>query len=123
LAEVDVLAVRAREAGLDVRLAVTGPVAALPAAVSREGYRIVQEGLTNALRHAGPGEVDVRIEAGPDRLRIAVVNALPGERPRTGRHGLAGLAERVEALRGELDAGPDDGRWRLRATIPLRAGA
>ncbi|MEU5261703.1 histidine kinase [Amycolatopsis sp. NPDC021455] len=123
LTEVDVLAVRAREAGLDVRLTVTGPVAALPAAVSREGYRIVQEGLTNALRHAGPGEVDVRIEAGPDRLAIAVVNALPGERPRTGRHGLAGLAERVEALRGELDAGPDDGRWRLSATIPLRAGA
>ncbi|OXM62421.1 sensor histidine kinase [Amycolatopsis vastitatis] len=123
LAEVDVLAVRAREAGLDVRLTVTGPVAALPAAVSREGYRIVQEGLTNALRHAGPGEVDVRVEAGPDRLAIAVVNALPGERPRTGRHGLAGLAERVEALRGELDAGPDDGRWRLSATIPLRAGA
>jgi signal transduction histidine kinase len=123
LAEVDVLAVRAREAGLDVRLTVTGPVAALPAAVSREGYRIVQEGLTNALRHAGPGEVDVRVEAGPDRLAIAVVNALPGGRPRAGRRGLAGLAERVEALRGELDAGPDDGRWRLSATIPLRAGA
>ncbi|ADJ44565.1 two-component system histidine kinase [Amycolatopsis mediterranei S699] len=123
LAEVDVLAVRAREAGLDVRLAVTGPVAALPAAVSREGYRIVQEGLTNALRHAGPGTVDVRVEAGPDRLGIAVVNALPGDGPRTGRRGLAGLAERVEALRGELDAGPDGGQWRLSATIPLRAAA
>ncbi|MBE8516591.1 two-component sensor histidine kinase [Amycolatopsis sp. H6(2020)] len=123
LAEVDVLAVRAREAGLDVRLAVTGPVAALPATVSREGYRIVQEGLTNALRHAGPGAVDVRVEAGPDRLGIAVVNALPGDGPRTGRHGLAGLAERVEALRGELDAGPDGQQWRLRASIPLRAGA
>ena len=69
LTEVDVLAVRAREAGLDVRLAVAGPVAVLPAAVSREGYRIVQEGLTNALRHAGPGGVDVRVEAGPDHLR------------------------------------------------------
>jgi len=123
LAEVDVLAVRAREAGLDVRLSVTGPVPALPAAVSREGYRIVQEGLTNALRHAGPGAVDVRVEAGPDRLAITVVNELPGEPPRTGRHGLAGLAERVEALRGQLDAGPAGGRWRLSATIPLRAGA
>ncbi|MEV4053335.1 histidine kinase [Amycolatopsis sp. NPDC049688] len=123
LAEVDVLAVRAREAGLDVRLAVTGPVAALPATVSREGYRIVQEGLTNALRHAGPGAVDVRVEAGPDRLGIAVVNALPGDGPRTGRRGLAGLAERVEALRGELDAGPDGQQWRLTASIPLRAGA
>jgi len=123
LAEVDVLAVRAREAGLDVRLAVSGPVAALPATVSREGYRIVQEGLTNALRHAGPGAVDVRVEAGPDTLGIAVVNALPGAAPRTGRRGLAGLAERVEALRGELDAGPDGQRWRLSATIPLRADA
>jgi signal transduction histidine kinase len=123
LAEVDVLAVRAREAGLDVRLTLTGPVAALPATVSREGYRIVQEGLTNALRHAGPGAVDVRVEAGPDRLGIAVVNALAVDGPRTGRRGLAGLAERVEALRGELDAGPDGRQWRLRATIPLRAGA
>jgi signal transduction histidine kinase len=123
LTEVDVLTVRAREAGLDVRLAVTGPVAALPATVSREGYRIVQEGLTNALRHAGPGAVDVRVEVGPDRLGIAVVNALPGEGPRTGRRGLAGLAERVEALRGELDAGPDGPRWRLTASIPLRVGA
>ncbi|MEV4142609.1 histidine kinase [Amycolatopsis sp. NPDC049691] len=123
LAEVDVLAVRAREAGLDVRLTVTGPVSALPAAVSREGYRIVQEGLTNALRHAGPGAVDVRVEAGAERLLIAVVNALPGGEPRPGRRGLAGLAERVEALRGELDAGPDGQRWRLAATIPLRAGA
>lgn len=123
LAEVDVLIVRAREAGLDVRLSVTGPVAVLPAAVSREGYRIVQEGLTNALRHAGPGTVDVRVEAGPERLEIAVVNALRGSGPRPGRHGLAGLAERVEALRGELDAGPDGERWRLSATIPLRTGA
>jgi signal transduction histidine kinase len=123
LTEVDVLAVRAREAGLDVRLAVTGPVGALPATVSREGYRIVQEGLTNALRHAGPGAVDVRVEAGPEQLAIAVVNALPGEGPRTGRRGLTGLAERVEALRGALDAGPDGERWRLSATIPLRAGA
>ncbi|MFB9684209.1 sensor histidine kinase [Amycolatopsis plumensis] len=123
LAEVDVLAVRAREAGLDVRLAVSGPVASLPATVSREGYRIVQEGLTNALRHAGPGAVDVRVEAGPERLGIAVVNALPGDGPRAGRRGLAGLAERVEALRGELDAGPDGQQWRLRASIPLRAGA
>jgi signal transduction histidine kinase len=123
LAEVDVLAVRAREAGLDVRLSVSGPVAALPATVSREGYRIVQEGLTNALRHAGPGAVDVRIETGPERLAIAVVNALPGDRPRTGRRGLAGLAERVEALRGELAAGPDGQQWQLLATIPLRTGA
>jgi signal transduction histidine kinase len=123
LTEVDVLAVRAREAGLDVRLTVRGPVAALPATVSREGYRIVQEGLTNALRHAGPGDVDVRIEAGPERLEIAVVNTLAGTGPRPGRRGLAGLAERVEALRGELDAGPDGERWRLTATIPLRAGA
>ncbi|MGK3203610.1 sensor histidine kinase [Amycolatopsis sp. MEPSY49] len=123
LTEVDVLAVRAREAGLDVRLTVTGPVAGLPAAVSREGYRIVQEGLTNALRHAGPGAVDVRVEAGPERLAIAVVNALPGGEPRPGRRGLTGLAERVEALRGELDAGPDGPRWRLSATIPLRTRA
>ncbi|MCR6482655.1 histidine kinase [Amycolatopsis sp. OK19-0408] len=123
LTEVDVLAVRAREAGLDVRLSVTGPVATLPAAVSREGYRIVQEGLTNALRHAGPGAVDIRVTAGPDHLAIAVENALATEDPRPGRRGLTGLAERVEALRGELAAGPDDGRWRLRATIPLRAGA
>ena len=123
LTEVDVLVERAREAGLDVTATVSGSLAALPATVSREGYRIVQEGLTNALRHAGAGTVEIRIGAGPERLGIEVVNALAGDGPRAGRRGLTGLAERVEALRGELTAGPDGERWRLAATIPLRTGA
>lgn len=123
LTEMDILVERAREAGLDVKATVSGSLGALPATVSREGYRIVQEGITNALRHAGTGTVEIRIGAGPERLGIEIVNPLPGDDPRTGRRGLTGLAERVEALRGELTAGPEDGRWRLAATIPLRTSA
>ncbi len=107
LADVDILAVRAREAGLDVAVSVTGSLAALPATVSREGYRIVQEGLTNALRHAGHGPVELRIAAGPDRLGIEVVNALAGEHPahRAARPDRARRAGRGAARRAHRRAG------------------
>ncbi|GAA4526599.1 sensor histidine kinase [Amycolatopsis samaneae] len=120
LTEIDVLAGRARDAGAEVDLAVTGPLGELPATVSREGYRIVQEGLTNALRHGGDGPVVVVVAAAAAALRIEVVNPLPGTGPRSGRRGLTGLAERVEALRGALHAGPEGELWRLTADIPLR---
>ncbi|MFE0022521.1 sensor histidine kinase [Amycolatopsis sp. NPDC059021] len=123
LTEIDVLASRARDAGTDVDLAISGPIGELPATVSREGYRIVQEGLTNALRHGGSGQVVVVVAAGPAALRIEVVNPLPGTGPRSGRRGLTGLTERVEALRGELHAGPQGELWRLTADIPLRPGS
>ena len=124
LAEVDVLAVRAREAGLDVRLTVSGPVAALPAAVSREGYRIVQEGLTNALRprRPGRGRGPRRSRAGAARDRRRQRAARRRAAAGAARAGRARRARRSPARRSSTRArtGP---RWRLSATIPLRAGA
>ncbi len=126
LAEATALAERARAAGALIDFQLSGPVGELPATVSREAYRIVQEGLTNALRHAHPGPVTVRIAVLAEALRIEIVNPLVGVGARGGRggNGLPGLTERVEALRGELVAGPAvDGEplWRLVTTIPLRS--
>jgi signal transduction histidine kinase len=89
--------------------------------VSREAYRIVQEGLTNALRHAGPVPVLVRIAVGPDAVELELANPLrPGTGPaRRGGRGLVGMGERVRVLRGELSAGPDGGAWRVSARLPL----
>ncbi|WP_181772690.1 sensor histidine kinase [Amycolatopsis pittospori] len=126
LIEVATLAERARSGGAVIDYELTGPAAELPATLSREAYRIVQEGLTNALRHAHPGPVTVRVAVLADALRIEIVNPLreSAVTPDRGGNGLPGLTERVEALRGELVAGPAvDGEplWRLVTTIPLRS--
>ncbi|MGW6782722.1 sensor histidine kinase [Streptomyces sp. NPDC054987] len=104
----------------------------LPEITSREAYRIVQEGLSNALRHGG-GPVDLRIlvRAGhgtePRELEISMTNppAGPpaGREPRTtGGRGLRGAAERAALLGGSVEAGPHEDRWRLRAVLPLTGG-
>lgn len=99
----------------------------LPAIVSREAYRIVQEGLSNALRHgAGPIElrVLVRERGGHRELEITMTNeqaAVPEART-TGGRGLRGAAERAVLLGGSVEAGPYEGRWRLRAVLPLGGG-
>ncbi|ANN16804.1 histidine kinase [Amycolatopsis orientalis] len=126
LVEAATLAERARSGGAVIDYELTGPAAELPATLSREAYRIVQEGLTNALRHAHPGPVTVRVAVLADALRIEIVNPLKETVAASGRggNGLPGLTERVEALRGELVAGPAfDGEplWRLVTTIPLRS--
>lgn len=101
----------------EVDLTVDGDPATLAPALSREAYRIVQEGLTNARKH-GAGTVTLRLSV-TDDLTIDVANGLraaPG-RPGGGR-GLAGIGERVRLLGGQLDAGPDDGEWRLHVRLP-----
>jgi signal transduction histidine kinase len=108
-----------------VALDIRGDPDAVPPAVSREAYRIVQECLTNVLRHAGRVPVQVVLTVEPDSLRIAVDNPItrPARtRPRGGT-GLAGMRERVLILGGTLryQAEPGD-RWRVEAGIPLRAG-
>ncbi|WP_405981279.1 sensor histidine kinase [Streptomyces sp. NBC_00158] len=106
----------------------------LPAIASREAYRIVQEGLSNALRHGlGPIALLIRVHSpdGHRELEITMTNppaqappADEGERRRTtGGRGLRGAAERAALLGGRVDAGPHEGRWRLRAVLPLGSAA
>ena len=85
-----------------------GPIGEVPAELSRQAYRVVQESLTNALRHAAPAPVSLRVTAGGPALVVEVRNPLPGR-------GLAGMREQVALLGGELVAGPDGDQWRVRA--------
>ncbi|WAZ25103.1 sensor histidine kinase [Streptomyces cinnabarinus] len=113
---------RARAAGLAAELAVTGTERPLPATVDRAVYRIVQEALTNAARHAGQAKVRVELTYGPEELEIRVEddgNAVP-DRPPVPGIGLTGMRERVTALGGTLHAGPrEEGGFSVRAQLPL----
>ncbi|MFD6134542.1 sensor histidine kinase [Isoptericola sp. NPDC056618] len=116
----------ARHAGADVRLDVAdGAAATLPRATSHEAYRVVQEALTNAVRHAPGRPVTVRVSVVDAALDVEVTNPLPdvpSSAPPSsgGGRGLHGMAERVRLLRGELEAGPGvSGVWVVRARFPL----
>ncbi|MFJ6481077.1 MULTISPECIES: sensor histidine kinase [unclassified Streptomyces] len=136
-ADLDGLLARTRVAGTTVTAhqdpGPAGDWTALPAIASREAYRIVQEGLTNALRHgAGPVDLRIRIQAGPDpahrELEITMTNppAAPAEDREartTGGRGLRGAAERAALLGGSVEAGPHGDRWRLRAVLPFAGEA
>ncbi|WP_436774179.1 sensor histidine kinase [Yinghuangia sp. YIM S09857] len=129
LADLAALLDRTRAAGAAVDYAYEGePASRVPGTQSREAYRIVQEGLGNALKHARGAPIQLRLTAGPNALEITMANPLPSRPPRTPRRrggsGLPGMRDRVALLRGTLDAGPDDdGIWRLTARIPLVAAA
>ncbi|GAB2607869.1 histidine kinase [Streptomyces capparidis] len=113
----------ARSSGARVDAEVTGPLEDVPAPVSREGYRILQEALTNVLRHAGPVPVRVRIAVEGARLRLEVRNPLAVGVPVTGSgggSGLRGIRERAALLGGEAGAGRDGDQWLLRVELPLR---
>jgi signal transduction histidine kinase len=114
-----------RMAGAEIDAQVEGEPGQLPAAVSREAYRIVQEGLTNTLRHAGKVPVTLRLVVLSDQLEVEMINPLGarGEGRRGGGRGLPGIRERVTVLRGQMTAGPGDGHWRVSVTIPLRRGS
>jgi len=123
LAQVPALRDRLAEAGLPVSLSVVGTPGELPLAVDLAGYRVVQESLTNVLRHAGAASATVEIEHRPDVVVIEVTDTGHGGGP-TGfagpGHGLAGMRERVTALGGTLAAGPvPGGGWRVRAELPV----
>lgn len=83
---------------------------------------MVQEALTNVLRHAGPVPVSVRMAAGADALELEVRNPLPAIplAPGAGGRGLRGVRERAALLGGEAETGPDGGEWRVSARLPLR---
>jgi len=127
LERVDRLAVRAREAGLPVDLNVEGDRPALPAGVDLAAFRVVQEGLTNAIKHAGDARayVTVRYGAGDVTVEVADDGVGPdGEKraPRApgGGHGLVGMRERVALYGGELTTGRRrGGGFAVRARLPL----
>jgi signal transduction histidine kinase len=124
--ELDTLAASVRAAGLPVNLHIDGNLAALPATVDVSVYRIVQEALTNVLKHAGPARAEVTIGNEQDAVTIEVTdngtgqhgNGSPG-----GGHGLAGMRERAAVFGGELAAGPrPGGGFTVRARLPLGGG-
>jgi signal transduction histidine kinase len=114
-----------RSAGLAVELRVDGAPVTLPPAIDLSAYRIIQEGLTNALKHAGASRADVVVRYLPEELRIDVSDDGSGPSATDGLgHGLVGVAERVKLFGGEMSAGAADGRgFRLRTRLPLKGGA
>jgi signal transduction histidine kinase len=118
------LAAQVREAGLPVVLTVAGEPPALDPGVDLTVYRIVQEALTNALKHAGKATAAVRLTFTPDHLEVEVTDDGRGPRPadvlRSGGHGLVGMRERVSLYGGQLHLGPRTaGGFLVRAQIPL----
>jgi signal transduction histidine kinase len=110
------------ESGLPVRLEVTGRAVDLPAAVDLAAYRIVQESLTNVVRHAGPASATVRVRYGPEDVVLEVTDdgrARANGNGRAGGHGIAGMRERAAAVQGTLEAGPrPEGGFRVLARLP-----
>ena len=114
---------RARHAGLEVALSVRGVPRALPQGAELAAYRVVQEALTNAIKHAGGAPTEVALDWGEQALELHVADRGAGggaHRLEGGGHGLVGMAERVRSLGGELHAGPrDGGGFEVRARIPV----
>ncbi|MEV6848024.1 sensor histidine kinase [Actinoplanes sp. NPDC051411] len=105
--------------GVPVTVEITGTPGELPAAVDLAAYRLVQESLTNVLRHAGRAPVTVTIDHQPDELTVSVTDAGPGG-PVNNGHGINGMRERVTALGGTFEAGPGPaGGFRVRGSFPL----
>jgi signal transduction histidine kinase len=129
VALVEELVRRAAGSGLDVTLRLEGEREGWPSGHTEAAYRVVQEGLTNALRHASGAPVLVLVRGGRDALVVEVRNAAAasGEAALTGLgtgNGVRGLRERVGACGGSLEAGPAaDGGWVLAARLPRRRPA
>lgn len=131
LERIEALLESVRTAGLPVSLTMEGNLGAVPAPVSRVAYRLVQEACTNVLRHAGAAATKVHLRIRSQQLEVEVRNQNPADlRPQQERpslhgagHGLRGLRERVEALGGAWQAGPQANGFSVTAAIPLRDGA
>ncbi|MFG2843170.1 sensor histidine kinase [Kitasatospora sp. NPDC048296] len=117
---------QSRAAGMAVTLTVSGSRQEFTGEAEQTAYRVVQEGLTNAHKHAGGAQVSVLLAYAPNGVRVSVVNACPGgERGAaqlpSGGNGLVGMRERVVALGGTFSSGPEaDGGFRVEAVLPSR---
>ncbi|MGW4475816.1 sensor histidine kinase [Nonomuraea sp. NPDC004354] len=112
-----------RAAGQPVELALAGDPARLHHATGRAVYRVVQEALTNVVRHAGPATATVTIDYGADDVKVSVTDDGAGHARHTPGNGITGMRERVAALRGTLTAGPrPEGGFAVRARLPVTRG-
>ncbi|WP_271216769.1 sensor histidine kinase [Streptosporangium carneum] len=121
LDRLDELVERAEQSGLTITRRISGRVRALPPGTDRAGYRIAQEALTNAARHAPGAAVTVLLEYGPDELLIRVTDSGgtgPGE-SLGGGNGIPGMRERASALGGTLTAGHHGRGFRVEARLPI----
>jgi len=125
LDSLDSLAEDIGRAGLPVRLHVDGQPVQLPRQIDLSAYRIAQEGLTNALKHARASQADVTVEYRPSELQIEVRDDGAGAASSDGLgHGLVGIGERVKIYGGEMTAGPTpSGGFLLSARLPVRGDA
>lgn len=125
LADLEALYAQVRAAGVDLRVDVDpAPLGPPPAAVELAIYRILQEALTNALRH-GQGPVDLALAWHADRVELTVRNTLvgPPASVEVRGHGLIGMRERAQLVGGRLDAGATEGDYVVRARVPIGATA
>jgi signal transduction histidine kinase len=127
IAEIPALIAQARAAGVDVELVVDdGTRLPIPVGVDLSAFRIVQEAVTNVMRHASTAHCRVRVHVGEDVLELRITDDGPpsGSAPAGVGHGIAGMRERVAMFGGDLFAGPvPGGGFAVRATLPLsRAG-
>ena len=128
LADLERLAASVRKTGLQVNLQLAGSLPARPASLDQSAYRIIQEALTNTLKHARASRVDIDVAHRNGRLELAVLDdgdasaAAPGHDPRVSR-GIAGMRERAALFGGEVHAGPAPaGGWQVTAWLPLTGG-
>jgi signal transduction histidine kinase len=127
LARLETLAAESRAAGQDLTLTVEGDVEHLPAGVDLAGYRIVQEALTNALKHAPGARVTARVRVGDRVLEVEVVDEGSSVPAAAGNghvgHGLLGMRERALLYGGEVTAAPQPGGgFRVHARLPVESG-
>jgi signal transduction histidine kinase len=123
LNDLPILVTQVREAGLPVELHVDGEPRELPVGIELSAYRIVQEALTNALKHAGEAHASVRVHYGAESLELEIVDDGGGAAApvSSGGHGLVGMRERVALYGGRLDAGRrPSGGFAVRVLLPIR---
>jgi signal transduction histidine kinase len=123
LADVPLLVTQVREAGLPVDLRIEGAPQQLPLGIELSAYRIVQEALTNALKHAGDARASVLVRYGEDSLELEITDDGAGAAAPvvSGGHGLVGMKERVALYGGQFDAGHRRGRgFAVRVLLPVR---